>query len=633
MRYSIVFKCDNVSFNEIRGRKMKEDTKALIRAPICAVLGHVDHGKTALLDKIRGTAVQKREAGGITQHIGASFIPTPVIFEIIKPIVEAGIVKIDRSKWRVPGLLFIDTPGHETFRNLRARGSSIADLGILVVDVTAGFQPQTYESIDLFRSYKVPFVVAANKIDKLPGWNPQPDMPFLLSMKKQPKPALDALDRAIDRMIINLADIGISAERFDRVRDFARQIPIVPTSAITGEGIPELLLVLVGVAQRFLGKKLKLTLSPEAKGVILEVRRVEGIGTVIDAIIYDGILTSNSYIVYISRHGPEVRKIRALLMPKPLEEIRDPRERFLEVDKVTAAAGVRIVASDLDDALAGSPLYGIPADLSEQEVQVKIEHFKRLAIADIAHIRFKKAIAGVVVKADTLGSLEAIIAKLDEMRIPVSSADVGPVDKEDVFLAATIRQEKEEYGVILAFNVDIMDEAKELAEKEEVKIIRSNIIYELFDQLRQHIYEVEEKRKMEILANIPWPGKIQILPGYVFRVSKPAIVGVRVLAGKIRPKQELIREDGRVVGKILQIQSEGKSLQEAVEGMDVAISIDKAVVGRHIKEGMILYVHLRESEVKETRKYMNLLPSSTREALREYINIMRKVTKKPWWGL
>ena len=316
---------------------MSEERK--VRSPITVVMGHVDTGKTTLLDKIRGTAVQAREAGGMTQHIGASFIPIDTIFEIIKPLSDHGIVKIDREKFFIPGLLFIDTPGHEAFTNLRARGSSIADIAILVIDVRTGFQPQTYESIELLKASRTPFIVAANKIDRLPGWNSYPDIPFLISYGKQSLTAKRNLDLALDELIGRFYELGFSADRYDRVTDFKKTVAIVPTSAITGEGIADLFLVLIGLAQRYMGERLKLDLG-EAKGSVLEVRKTIGAGTTVDVILYDGVLRRGDYIILGGRGGVIVTKVRGLLIPRPLDEIRDPRDRFESVSEIIAAAGV-----------------------------------------------------------------------------------------------------------------------------------------------------------------------------------------------------------------------------------------------------------------------------------------------------
>ena len=609
---------------------MSEERK--VRSPITVVMGHVDTGKTTLLDKIRGTAVQAREAGGMTQHIGASFIPIDTIFEIIKPLSDHGIVKIDRGKFFIPGLLFIDTPGHEAFTNLRARGSSIADIAILVIDVRTGFQPQTYESIELLKASRTPFIVAANKIDRLPGWNSYPDIPFLISYGKQSLTAKRNLDLALDELISRFYELGFSADRYDRVTDFKKTVAIVPTSAITGEGIADLFLVLIGLAQRYMGERLKLDLG-EAKGSVLEVRKTIGAGTTVDVILYDGVLRRGDYIILGGRGGVIVTKVRGLLIPRPLDEIRDPRDRFESVSEIIAAAGVRIVAPDLDNALAGSPLYAVSSDLPEEELNREIEEKKKIVLEDISKLIFRTDKTGIVLKTDTLGSLEAILRKLKESNIPVAVADVGDVDKEDAIHASVVKERDPKWAIIVTFNVGILPEAKEIIEKEEITVISDNVIYKIFEKIDDYLYEYEERIRREMLENLVYPGKIMILPGFVFRRSKPAIVGVRVLGGKIKPGYTLIRDDGKEVGTIRQIQQEGENVQEARYGMEVAISIDKGVIGRNIKEGMILYVDVPENDARLiNRKLMNYLTPDAKEAFLEFLKIKRKI-KGFTWGM
>ncbi len=607
-----------------------QQEKKKVRSPITVVMGHVDTGKTTLLDKIRGTAVQAREAGGMTQHIGASFIPINTIFEIIRPLADHGIIKIDPNKFYIPGLLFIDTPGHEAFTNLRARGSSIADIAILVIDVKTGFQPQTYESIELLKASKTPFIVAANKIDRLPGWKSYPNTPFLISYNKQSSTARRNLDLALDELIGRFYDLGFYADRYDRVSDFRKTVAIVPTSAVTGESIADLFLVLVGLAQRYMGDRLKLDLG-EAKGSVLEVRRTIGAGTTIDVILYDGVLRGGDYIVLGGRGKIIVTKVRGLLIPRPLDEIRDPRDKFESVSEIIAAAGVRIVAPGLDDALAGSPLYAIPSNLPEDKLQQELEEKKRLVLEDIGKLIFRTDKTGVILKADTLGSLEAILRKLKENGVPVAIADVGDVDKEDAIHASVVKERDPKWAVILTFNVDILPEAREIIEKEGIEVISDNVIYKIFEKIEDYLYEYEERIKREMLENLVYPGKIMILPGYVFRRSKPAIVGVRVLGGKIKPGYTLIRGDGKEVGTIEQIQSEGETVSEASYGMEVAISIDKAVVGRNIKEGDILYVNLLENDARLiNRKLLNYITPDAKEAFLEFLKIKRKIKGFAW---
>ena len=549
-----------------------------VRSPILVVLGHVDVGKTTLLDKIRGTAVARREPGTMTQHIGASFLPWRALEEMCAPL-----SKSIRAAVKIPGFLVIDTPGHEAFSNLRSRGGSIADLAILVVDVNRGFERQTYEAIELLKARRTLFVVAANKIDKIPGWEPKPGMPFVHSFAEQSPEVQAKLEELLASIVVELNKEGFVADRYDRVRDFAKTVAVVPISAVTGEGIPDLLLVLAGLAQRYLADRLVTKAGP-AKGVVLEVREMPGLGTSVVAIIYDGVLKRGDTIVVGGLEKPIVTKVKALLMPKPLDEMRSPEDRFLTVDEVRAAAGVLIAAQDLEGAVAGAPLVAVPDPGSLERVVKEVQE-------EVNAVRVARDVVGVVVKADTLGTLEALVNYLRRFNVPVRYADVGPVVRRDIVEASIVRSADRLRAAVLAFNVKVTEDAEVEAKSRGVVIFQNNIIYQLVDDyLKWYESEREAERRAE-LSKLVLPGKIKLLPGYVFRRSDPAIVGVQVLAGRIRRGYPLMTRDGRRVGEIMQIQEHKKPLDEAVKGQEVAISIrGKVIVGRQIKEGDVLYV-------------------------------------------
>ncbi|WFO76026.1 translation initiation factor IF-2 [Desulfurococcaceae archaeon MEX13E-LK6-19] len=602
---------------------MSSDTerKTWIRQPIVVVLGHVDHGKTTLLDYIRGTAVAKKEPGEITQHVGASIVPASVLKKVAEPLKKY----FPKLKVEIPGLLFIDTPGHELFSNLRRRGGSVADIAILVVDIIEGFQPQTVESIQILKERRVPFVVAANKIDRIPGWKPNPGAPFLETINKQDPSVVARLDELIYRIVGQLYDQGFMAERFDRIRDFRRTVAIVPVSAKTGEGVPELLALLTGLVQQFMKKKL-VTSNDPAKGVILEVKEEPGLGTTIDVIIYDGVMRKGDQIVVAGKEKPILTKVRALLMPRPLQDMRAHEGKFMTVDQVVAATGVKISAPGLEDALAGGPIYVVPSPEQAEEYMKKVRE-------EVEAIRIKTDNVGVVVKADTLGTLEALIAALRRENIPVRLADVGPVTKNDVMEAIVAKKNNPVYGVIIAFNVKILPDARELIEKEEIKVFSHNVIYRLLEEYIDWVKKLKEMEKRKELESLIRPGKIRILPGYVFRRSNPAIVGIEVLGGVIKPGYPLMREDGTRIGSIMQIRDRDQVLKEARVGMEVAISIKgRVLVGRHIDEGDILYTDIPKDHAKLwLTKYKNELSDDEKMVLNEIIKIKRK--QDPFYGL
>ncbi|MCS7104928.1 MAG: translation initiation factor IF-2 [Thermofilaceae archaeon] len=567
-----------------------------VRSPILVVLGHVDVGKTTLLDKIRGTAVAKREPGTMTQHIGASFLPWKALEEMCAPLTKAVKVAVE-----IPGFLVIDTPGHEAFSNLRSRGGSIADLAILVVDVNRGFEKQTYEALELLKSRRTPFVVAANKVDRIPGWESHPGEPFVYSFSRQSPDVQGKLEELLVPIIVELNKEGFSADRYDRVRDFTRTVAIVPLSAVTGEGISDLMLVIAGLSQKYLAKRLIVKEGP-ARGVVLEVREMSGLGTTVAAIIYDGLLRKGDTIVVGGIEKPVVTKVKALLMPKPLDEMRSPEDKFLTTDVVKAAAGVLVAAHGLDNIVVGAPLLSVTSENDIENVVREVEE-------EVKAVRISRDVAGVVVKADTLGTLEALVGYLRRNGVPVRYADVGHVVKRDVVEASLVKTIDRFRAVILAFNVKVTEEAEVEAKASNISIFQGNIIYQLVeDYVKWYESEKNADRKME-LSKLILPGKVVLLPGYVFRRSDPAIVGVKVVLGRLRKGYPLMTSDGKRVGEIMQIQEHKKPLEEAVKDQEVAISIrGKVIIGRHVKEDDALFVDVPLEHIDRLlEKYVDTL--------------------------
>ena len=590
-----------------------------IRQPIVCVLGHVDSGKTLLLDKIRKTSVGAREVGGITQHIGASFFPV----ETLKQLVGPSLANL-KSGIEIPGLLVIDTPGHEAFSNLRRRGGSVADIAILVVDVLRGFEAQTYECIDILKARKTPFIVAVNKIDRVPGWKSQPDESFMKVYNKQDPYAKQDLDNKLYDIMGTFSRLAFNTDRFDRVRDFTQTIALVPVSAKTGEGIPELLMVLIGLTQQYLKKQLQTTEGP-AKGSVLEIKEEPGLGLTLNSIIYDGTLNKDDTIVIGGKEKPIVTRIKAILVPKPLDEMRDPRDKFTSVDSVFAAAGVKIVASDLEGALAGAPLYAVaPGETPEKYAKIIEDEIKK--------IRITTQIEGVILKADTLGSLEAIAEILKQNNIQVRIADVGDVSKRDVIEASAVKSHDPLLGVILAFGVKLLPDIEEEAANRGVQIFKEQIVYHMIEKYLGWVKSKSEAKIEAELEKLVKPGKILVMSGYIFRRAKPAIFGVEVLAGTLKPKTNLVRaESGEDVGELQQIQDKGKGVTEASQGMQVAVSMDKPTVGRHVFEKDVLFVKVPEPDVRAFQGvYADKLNEDEQQALRDYVIAMRK--KSPFFA-
>ena len=587
-----------------------------LRTPIVAVLGHVDHGKTSLLDRIRGSAISEGESGAITQHIGSTAVPLEVISEIAGDLV-------DPTDFDLPGLLFIDTPGHHSFSTLRSRGGALADIAVLVVDVNDGFQPQTHEAVDILKRTETPFIVAANKIDTVPGWNPTTNRPSKVAIEQQSDRVESDLNERLYEIIGQLSSEEFSADMYWRVTDFQANVGVVPVSAETGEGVPDLLTVLMGLSQRYLREEMTVDVGGPAVGTVLEVKDTRGFGTTVDAVVYDGTLTAEDEIVVGSQSAPIVTSVRALLRPRPLAEIRSESE-FEQVESVAAAQGVKIAAPYLDDAMAGAPIRAV----RERDVETVIEEVRQ----ELAAVEVATGEEGVTVGADTLGSLEALASTLEDDEVPVMDAGVGAVAPRDVRMAATA--EHPQNRAILAFNVDVLEDARELAEQEGVELFEHDVIYRLVEEYQAHVEKLEQAQQEQILENITRPARFDVLPDHTFRQSDPAVVGVEVRSGLLRRNNTVVRFDGdepERVGQLKAIQDEGEDVDEARTGERIAVSIDGPTVGRQIEEGDELWVELPEKHAKILEQELTEeLTGDEREALSMYLEKQRN--RDPFWG-
>ncbi|MCL1984014.1 MAG: translation initiation factor IF-2 [Methanomassiliicoccaceae archaeon] len=580
-----------------------------IRQPVVSVLGHVDHGKTKLLDTIRGTSVVSREAGAITQHIGATEVPIEHIYKICGGL-------IGKKKFNVPGLLFIDTPGHHSFITLRARGGSLADLAVLVIDIREGLKPQTIESIRILKQYKTPFVIAMNKIDTIQGWMPERGRPFVLAEKQQQEHTMEAFNEKMYHIISLLAAEGVPADRYDRIDDFTKAVALIPVSAKEGEGVPDLLLMLVGLAQRFLESQLSKEEGP-GKGTILEVKEEKGLGQTLDMILYSGVLKRGDTVALGTRGAPVVTKIKAILKPKPLDEIRDPRDRFDSVKELNAAAGVKISCQNMEGVIAGAPLMVVTGPNDPAVAEMKEESSVKIETQD----------DGITIKADAIGSLEALAYEAKAASIPIRKYGIGEISRRDVVDTAACGTQLNK--VILGFNAELSKDASAELESQDIKVFTNQVVYRLIEEYQEWLEETKKRQDADIRSEFSFPAKFKILPNCIFRAAKPAIVGVRVLAGRLRPNQRLIMPDGRSMGRIRSIRSGEEVIKEATQGQEVAVAIDDITIGRQADVGDVIYVDLLASAVKDIAK--TDITEDERMTLDEIISIKRK--EEPFWGM
>ncbi|MBQ2651997.1 MAG: translation initiation factor IF-2 [Methanobrevibacter sp.] len=588
-----------------------------IRSPIVSVLGHVDHGKTTLLDYIRGSTIADREAGGITQHIGATEIPNDTIEEICGNFISRLTIKD-----LIPGLFFIDTPGHAAFTSLRKRGGALADLAVLILDINDGFKPQTYEAINILKMYKTPFIVVANKIDMIFGWETHEGASFKESFSQQAPSVQQELDTKVYEIVGELYKEGFQSERFDRVSNFASQITIIPISAKSGEGIIEVLAMLLGLAQEYLTEQLEINEDAPAKGTVLEIKEEVGLGLTIDSIIYDGVLRTNDEIALMTSSNEVLTtKIRSILRPLPLEEMRDSKKKFQKFDEVVAAAGIKVAAPNLDEVISGSPLRVLSDDENVEEEILK----------EIDDITISTEDEGILVKADTLGSLEAIVKLLRELEIPIREANIGDVNRRDIINSSIALNENDAHGAIIAFNVDVHPNSLEDLNNSDVKLFKGDVIYQIIEDYEAWIDEMEKAKKKAFYNAIIKPAKFMALPKLVFRQSKPAIIGIESISGTIKQGQTLINKNGEYVGVIASMEDKGETLPDISRGQRVAMAIKDAVVGKHFDEGDELYVDVPEKHYKFIeREFKDKLTEDEYETLYEFLDIKRK--QDPDWG-
>lgn len=548
-----------------------------LRQPIVCVLGHVDHGKTSILDSIRGTSLMKKESGGITQRIGATEIS-------IQRIIEISGGKISSKMFKIPGLLFVDTPGHVAFANMRTRGGALADIAILVIDINDGIMPQTVESINILRKFKTPFIIVANKIDTLAYFIKPENTSFSEFLKEQRREYIDELDNKLYAIINQLYQHNLTADRFDRITDFTKNVSIVPSSAKYSIGILEILMTISGLAQRFLTPSIAL-INNLAKANVLEIRREESLGMTLDSILYQGKLKTGMAVYVNTSEGPKETKIKALFT-----NVSSKSTKVTERSVVNSASGVRIAISDKLDVIPGTTLIEAKGDIDsiikelQEESQVKIDLDEH----------------GITLKADTLGSLEAVAFELGTRGIKIRSTQIGEISKRDLIDVSTLPDQMDR--ILAGFNVDLSTDAKNNLMNYDVAVVASKVIYSLIEEIEKWLKNKKEEMDEESKQGMPIPSKLVIMPEYIFRAAKPIIVGVKILSGRIKVGDNMIRDDGKYAGTIKSIRDGEVSKRFAEAGQEVAVAIDGVTLNRQISADQPIYVDITEDVVKNLRK-------------------------------
>uniref|UniRef100_UPI0037E82429 eukaryotic translation initiation factor 5B n=1 Tax=Semicossyphus pulcher TaxID=241346 RepID=UPI0037E82429 len=581
-----------------RAENLKNTDVDTLRAPVVCVLGHVDTGKTKILDKLRHTNVQDGEAGGITQQIGATNVPKETIEE------QTRMVKnFEKEALRIPGMLIIDTPGHESFSNLRNRGSSLCDIAILVVDIMHGLEPQTLESINLLKEKKCPFIVALNKIDRLYDWKKSPDTDVVTTLKKQKKNTKDEFDERAKAVIVEFAQQGLNAALFFENKDPRTFVSLVPTSAHSGDGMGNLIALLVELTQTMLARRL--AHCDELRAQVMEVKALPGMGTTIDVILINGCLREGETIIVPGVEGPIVTQIRGLLLPPPLKELR-VKSQYEKHKEVSTSQGVKILGKDLEKALAGLPLLVAHRD---DEVPVLRDELVRELKQTLSSIKLEEK--GVYVQASTLGSLEALLEFLRTSKVPYAGINIGPVHKKDVMRASAMLEHDQQYAVILAFDVKVERESQEMADSLGVRIFSAEIIYHLFDAFTKYREDYKKAKQDEFKHIAVFPVKLKVLPQFIFNSRDPIVMGVTIEAGVLRQGTPLcVPSKGFVdIGVVTSIEMNHKSVDSAKKGQEICIKIEPIpgespkMYGRHFEATDIIVSKITRASIDALKNW------------------------------
>jgi len=486
------------------------------------VMGHIDHGKTSLLDQIRKTHIAEKESGGITQHIGAYQI-------------EVGNPSSSKATEEQRKITFIDTPGHEAFSAMRARGAKVADIAILVIDVSEGVQAQTKEAIFQAKSANLPIIIALNKIDK-PGANPE-------KTKRE------------------LQKEGILVE------SLGGKVPSIGVSAKTGQGVEDLLEMILLVVEM---ENLRVDVSAPAEGVIIESYLDKQRGPTATLILEKGTLKEGDIIGTPSALG----KIKNL-------------ENFQEKTIKTALPADPIIVLGLEKVPKVGENFKVFPDIESAKNFLKLPEKKE--VLEAINISAEQKVLNLVLKTDVLGSIEAIEEVLkglpqEKIVLRILNSEVGEINESDIKFAKSGR------ALILGFRVKINSAAERISQREKIKIMTFEIIYDLVEGVRKFMEKFMEPETVRQDM-----GKVKILA--IFLVEKNRqIIGGKVIEGEIKKgvQIEVFREEKLMgKGKLISLQKNKKDAERVLKGEECGILFEGDV---KIETGDILVIYTEEKK-------------------------------------
>lgn len=634
---------NKTQYNEDSKKSLPEIPKKF-RKPIVVVMGHVDHGKTSLLDSLRQSNITKGEKGGITQQIGATDFPFKRIHQITGKLKSP--FKIDPENVKLPGFLMIDTPGHEAFHNLRERGSSLCDFAILVVDIEDGLMPQTKDSIKLLKDRNIPFIIAATKIDKIYGWEKYNFNSFKASYRKQSDDAKGAFYNYIEGLKEAFLEFEINADlhySFKNVRKNNLNLvekeesklkscyPIVPVCSLSGEGTADIFGVLYYIMEKWMKRKVKYD-STDTKAIIMELDQVKGYGWTADVILVNGtIQKGDKFLIYNQDEETEIT-VKNILTPPPLTQLGN-KNSWTSHDKVEAAMGVKIIANNIEKTFAGNNIFKITDKSDLKKYHEIIEKEK-----ESFNSNFDFNSKGIWIQSPNRATIEALMIELKKSNIPIKGYTIGKLSEKSLNNLSAIYQETE--NPFLLYFGDPDKKLCRFAQDKKIKMICSEVIYHLIEEYKKLFKDLLNLKKDDLkdTSEVFLPCKMNVLKKFIINKGgngKEIILGMQIVGGKVTKNTKLcavkVDKKGKLIsevvklGKVLSIQKNKKELDDAKMGDSVAIKMDNSenhLFGRQFDDSYIIISELSRKIIDNLKLYCRD-EINTKEYKLLFVEIMR----------
>lgn len=596
-----------------------------LRTPICSVLGHVDVGKTLFLDKLRNTRVQNNESGGITQQIGATYFSIETLNKLSQT----------NKKLDIPGLLFIDTPGHDCFSSLRIRGVEICDIAIVLVDIIKGVEKQTMHCIELLKQHKIPFIIVLNKLDRLVNWKKTTNNISSLkkSFKNQNKTTLKYIEEYANKIICQVAVLEINAALYYKNKDHKSYVSMIPVSSLTGEGISDLLMLIATLTNKFMKKKLVFH-QDKARGYVMEITKNNQLGNVINVILTDGILNKNDRIIFCGNNGCLETDVKNIFLPTEKEELRD-KAKFTSVNKVVASKGLMLKVTNGDKIMVGTEFFRLGSGETKEDYNEQIQ--SQISKKNLILEQKKYDSIGVYIHSPSSGVLEALWNLMKDKEYKIAKMNVGPLTKQTIINAGIIngniskkypKSDKlyySRYAVILVYDCNATGEDNDFygidskliqfAKESNVKIIMHNTVYRLINLYEKYIIKLSKQLQDMYPLVIP-KCEMNIIPKYVFCKTNPFLFGVKICKNTLCVGMLIeasLDNSSIVLGKVIGIEKNNKPVLTVNINDEVCIKIEKISIDQKYEYGIdftsdyTLHTYYEEHDLIMLKRYHEIL--------------------------